>query len=259
MIKFNNVSFKYPNFCMKDLNFEIKKGEVVAITGNNANGKTTIIKLISGAIKAKTGEIIFDQPINFNSKSKNKIRIGIVFQNPDSQIIFNNVYDDICFTLRNFNIDKKEFDNRVDYALSLVKMTEFKHTDTYTLSTGQKQRIAIANMLAIKPDLIIFDEASAYLDASTKQALYSLFKDLKSQGITVIYTTNLIEEIVYADRVMVLDKGEMKAFLPIAEMLKNLNIFRENGTYIPLKLRIIEKFGLKEVEDDRILNQLGVK
>lgn len=255
MIKFQNVSFKYEDFKIENINFEIKKGEIVAITGNNASGKTTLIKLMSGLLKNKKGDIF----INNEPIKKHTTKIGIIFQNPDNQIIFNNVYDDICFTLKNHNINKNEFDERIDYALKMVDMQEFKHKETYTMSTGQKQRIAIANMLAIKPDIIIFDEASVYLDPTTKQTLYDLFLTLKQNGTTVVFTTNLLEEIVYADKVMLLNNGNLKAFMPTKEILKNLDLYRENETYIPLKLRIIEKLNLENyVNNEAILNAIKV-
>lgn len=253
MIKFENVSFKYEEFKINDISFEIEKGEIIAITGNNASGKTTLIKLISGLLKNKKGTItINNMPIK-----KSDAKIGIIFQNPDNQIIFNSVYDDICFTLKNHNVKKEEFDERIDYALKMVDMLAYKNKETYTMSTGQKQRIAIANMLAIKPDIIIFDEASVYLDPTTKQALYKLFLSLKASGTTVIFTTNLLEEIVYADRVMLLNNGSLKAFMPTKDILNNLDLYRENGTYIPLKLQIIEKLKLNNyVNNDDILNAI---
>lgn len=253
MIKVSNVQFKYPNFELKDINFEINDGEILAITGNNASGKTTLIKLIAGLIKTKKGTITIDDvPIKKSDK-----KIGIVFQNPDNQIIFNNVYDDISFTLKNYGFSKSEIEDNIDYALKLTNMLDYKNSETFNLSTGQKQRIAIANMLAIKPKIIIFDEASVYLDPTAKEDLYQLFLKLKSQGVTVIFTTNLLDEIVYADKVMVINNGVMEAFLPTNEMLNNLDIYRQHNTYIPLKLQLIEKFKIKDYQsNDSILQSI---
>lgn len=253
MIKVSNVHFKYPNFELKGINFEINDGEIIAITGNNASGKTTLIKLIAGLIKTKKGTITIDDvPIKKSDK-----KIGIVFQNPDNQIIFNNVYDDISFTLKNYGFPKSEIEDNIDYALKLTNMLDYKNSETFNLSTGQKQRIAIANMLAIKPKIIIFDEASVYLDPTAKEDLYQLFLKLKSQGVTVIFTTNLLDEIVYADKVMVINNGVMEAFLPTNEMLNNLDIYRQHNTYIPLKLQLIEKFKIKDYQsNDSILQSI---
>lgn len=252
MIEFKNVYFKYPEFCLKDVSFSIKKGEIVAVTGNNASGKTTLVKLLSRVTSPKKGDIL----INGVPIKKSDLKIGIVFQNPDNQIIFNKVYDDICFTLKNMNVPKSDFDERVDYALNLVKMDGYKNKDTFTLSTGQKQRIAIANMLAIKPDLIIFDESTVYLDPATKQLLYSLFLKLKESGTTVVFTTNFLDEIVYADRVLVLKNGELVADKGKDEILKNLDVFRNLGMPIPFKLQLIEKLKLNTIDDQEILNEV---
>lgn len=256
MIEFRNVCFKYPTFSLNNINFKIKSGEIIAITGNNASGKTTLIKLIAGITKQKKGEILFN---NTPLKKCADLRIGIIFQNPDNQIIFNNVYDDICFTLKNFNINKEEFDSRIDHALSLVGMQDYKHKESFTLSTGQKQRIAIANMLAINPQVIIFDEASVYLDPLAKQSLYVIFQKLKQEGVTVIFTTNFIEEIIYADRVMILKDGEILKFTNTQDIIKNLNCFRELNMPIPLKLELIEKLNLTDYSDLSILKKLKVK
>lgn len=256
MIEFKNVGFKYPNFQLQNLNFTIDDAQIVAITGNNASGKTTLIKLMSGLIKNKTGSITIDNiPIK-----KSKEKIGIIFQNPDNQIIFNTVYDDLVFTLKNYGYTQPKIDENIDYALKMVGMSNYKNSETFSLSTGQKQRIAIANMLAIEPKIIIFDEASVYLDPSTKQALYQLFLTLKYNGTTVIFTTNMLEEIVYADKVMIINDGVLESFLTTSETLKNLDIYRKHDTYIPLKLQLIEKFNIENYQSNEdILNSLTIK
>ena len=235
MITINDVEFFYPNFKIVCPNLEISEGEVVAVTGNNGSGKTTFLKLISGHIKPKRGKILF----NGSTKDKSDIRVGVVFQNPDNQIIFNNVYDDICFTLKNFKISKEEFNARVDEALGVVKMSEFKNSETMNLSTGQKQRIVIANMLAISPKVLLLDEVTAYLDAETKLIIYNLLGELKKRGVTVIFCTNQLDEIVFADRVLVFDKGNMVADKSRDDALADLSIF--GAAELPLKLRILNK------------------
>lgn len=254
MIQIENVTFSYPKFKINDVSFDIEESEIVAIVGNNASGKTTLIQLIAGLLKVKKGKISIDGlPVKKSGK-----KIGIVFQNPDNQIIFNNVYDDITFTLKNFNIPKSEFDERVDYALALVGMSEYKDKETFSMSTGQKQRIVIANMLAIKPDIIIFDEASAYLDSSTKQILYKLFLDLKNNGVTVIFTTNLIEEIVFADKIICMENGKLEFIKTRNELLQDLSYFRQKNIYLPLKLLLIEKYKLIDCKfDDEIISKFG--
>lgn len=255
MIEIRNLSFKYPSFAFSDLNFKIDSGEIVAIVGNNASGKTTLLNIIGGINKFK-GEILIDGvPLK-----KSSAKIGVIFQNPDNQIIFNKVYDDIAFTLKNYKVDKKEFDERINYALKLVEMQDFVNQETFTLSAGQKQRIAIANMLAIKPDIILFDEASVFLDTQTKQLLYRLFLDLKQQGITVIFATNVLEEIVYADKTMVLDKGKILKFDNSENIIKDEAFLESLGIFVPMKIKLINAFGLKNVKfDDEIVEAITKK
>lgn len=253
MITINNVSFCYPNFKLQNVNLTIEDGEIIAITGNNGSGKTTLLQLISGHIKPKQGEILF----NNQKLEKSGIRIGVVFQNPDNQIIFNSVYDDICFTLKNFKIPKTEFEERVNKALQTVNMLDFKKQETSNLSTGQKQRIVIANMLAISPNVLLFDEVTAYLDSKTKQIIYNLFKELKKQGITVIFTTNQLDEIVYADRVLIFNAGSLIENKKTKEAIKDLTIFKD--MVIPLKLKLINLLNSKETEDDPLLQAIKRK
>lgn len=245
-IQLENVCLKYPKFEIKDLSLKIDGG-IVAITGNNASGKTTLIKIIAGLVKVKKGRVLI------GGKEKHSARIGIVLQNPDNQIIFNNVYDDIAFTLKNYGLKPEMFESRIRWALRLVEMEKYIHSETFSLSTGQKQRIAIANMLAIKPDIMIFDEASVYLDPSTKQVLYKIFGKLKKLGVTVIFTTNLIEEICYADRVIILTDGKIVADKTRAALLKNLDVYRKLGVAIPLKLALLEKYGIDYTDEQTLL------
>ncbi len=253
MIELKNISLKYPKFSFQELNLQFETSEIVAITGNNASGKTTLLNLIGGICKPNKGEILFDKiPLK-----KSKKIVGFVFQNPDNQIIFNKVYDDIAFTLKNYGVDKKEYDKRIDEALLEVDMLKYKDSETFNLSAGQKQRIAIANMLAIHPDIILFDEASVYLDTATKQVLYRVFLKLKSQGVTVIFATNMIDEIVFADRVLLLDKGRVISFNKTQQFLENPKIFEEHGLFVPLKIMLISNFGLfGEQFDEDVLKAL---
>lgn len=255
MIELKNISFKYPCFEVKNLNLKFNSGEIVALVGNNASGKTTILNIIGGLLKTK-GEIL----INDVPRSKSDAKIGVVFQNPDNQIIFNKVYDDIAFTLKNFNVDKKEFDERISNALAMVEMQNYKERETFSLSAGQKQRVAIANMLAINPEIILFDEASVFLDTQTKQLLYKLFIKLKEQGVTVIFATNLLEEIVYADRAIVLDHGKVLAFDTTQNLIQNLDLFNNLGMYIPLKIKLLNSFGITDAKfDDELFDKINNK
>lgn len=253
MIKFENVCFKYPKFSFENLNFEIEKGEIVAVVGNNACGKTTLLGLMSGLLKAKKGNVFVD-----GSKVRCGERVGIVFQNPDNQIIFNTVESDIEFTLKNHKIAKSEFKSRIANALSLVGMSGFEKAETMSLSTGQKQRIVIANMLACEPKVLILDESTVYLDPTAKIELYKVLFELKSKGITIIFSTNELNEVVFADRILILNNGKIEKFASREEILSDLSIFETLGMTIPLKLKLLSKYKLFDLRfDDEIFDEIS--
>lgn len=245
MIKFEDVSFSYPAFEIQDLNFEIGEGEIIAVTGNNASGKTTILNLMAGLLKQKKGKITINGERPVCGKG-----IGMVFQNPDNQIIFGIVEDDLKFTLKNQRVQKEEWQTRINEALSLVHLEGFNKRETDSLSAGQKQRLVIANMLMVKPKVLIFDEVSVYLDQGAKKELFKLFKELKQNGITIVFATNLLGEIVYADRVLVLNNGKLSSFVSKEEVLKNLDIFKSLDMYVPLKLEILSKLKIYDLTSE---------
>ena len=170
MIKVENVSFKYKNsdnLILDNLNFEVNDGEIVAIVGENGSGKSTIGKLISGILKLKHGNILID---NYNIKDKSiKDKMGIVFQNPETQIIFNNIYDELSMSLK--NLGKEEIEKRIESSLEQVGMLEYKNKNLYSLSLGQKQRIMIAEVLAKQPKYIILDEPTTMIDTKGKEII----------------------------------------------------------------------------------------
>lgn len=253
MIKIKDVSFSYPNFKIEKLNLTIDQGEIVAVCGNNGSGKTTLLKLISGHLKPQKGEVLIDDI----PRGKSKVRVGVVFQNPDNQIIFNNVNDDICFTLKNYHVPKQEFNQRVTFALETMQMSAYQNSETMNLSTGQKQRIVIANMLAIDPQILLFDEATAYLDSNTKQLIYELFGELKTRGVTVIFTTNQLDEVAYADRVLLFEHGQLAADKNKQAALQDLSIFR--GMAIPLKLKLLNLLNSNISTDDDLFQLIKDK
>lgn len=244
MIKLENVSFKYKNGNSKtldNLNFSVNDGELVAIVGKNGSGKSTIGKLISGITKLKEGKIFIDD-IDI-SKTKNykliQDKIGIVFQNPENQIIFNNIYDELSFSLK--NLDKIEIEKRIDYALNQVGMLDYKKHDLYSLSLGQKQRIMIAEILAKKPQYIILDEPTTMIDSHGKEKIYEIIMDLKKQGFTIICITNLADEILLADRTLILDEGKIVYDINKKDLINKSNILEKFDIKQPTLLKILTK------------------
>ncbi len=245
MIKIENVSFKYKNSNTKildKLNFKVNDGEIVAIIGENGSGKSTIGKLISGIIKLKEGKIFIDEfDISKNYKlTRNKI--GIVFQNPENQIIFNNIYDELSFSLK--GLDKSEIENRINESLNQVDMYEFKNSDLYTLSLGQKQRIMIAEVLAKNPKYIIFDEPTTMIDSKGKEKIYEIISNLKKEGYTIILITNLADEILLADKILILNNGKIAEEIKKEDLINSSQILGKYNIKEPTLLNIFTK--LKE-------------
>lgn len=243
MIKLENVSFEYKNSDFKvldNLNFEVNSGEIVTIVGENGSGKSTIGKLIAGIIKLKKGKIFIDDLDISKNSNVLKEKVGIVFQNPENQIIFNNIYDELAFSLK--GLEKNEIDNRIDTALKQVNMYDFKDSDLYSLSLGQKQRIMIAEVLAKNPKYIILDEPTTMIDTSGKEQIYSIIKELKKMNYTIICISNLADEMLLADRVLILNNGK------IAEEIKKENLIDSS--------KILRKYKIKEPTILKILTEL---
>jgi energy-coupling factor transport system ATP-binding protein len=206
------VSYSYDKKIMaiKELSLSVNKGEYIAVIGHNGSGKSTLAKLFNGLIKPDSGEIIVD---NFKASNKKDLfeirkRVGVVFQNPDNQLVASIVEDDVAFGPENLGVKRAEIGERIDFALKSVGMEEFRKKSPTRLSGGQKQRIAIAGVLALKPEILILDEATAMLDPQGRKEILEVISKLnKEQGVTVISITHYMEEAVNADRVYVLDDG----------------------------------------------------
>lgn len=261
MIKINNVSFKYKNnekMVLDNLNFEVRDGEIVAIVGTNGSGKSTIGKLIARIIKLKQGEILIDD-VNIKDK-KMQEKIGIVFQNPENQIIFNNIYDELSFSLR--GLEKEEIENRIKESLKQVEMLEYINSDLYLLSLGQKQRIMIAEVLAKKPKYIIFDEPTTMIDSKGKEIIYQIIKKLKNQGYTIICITNLADEILIADRTLILKNGKIAHEIKNEDLINKSYLLKQNGIKEPTLLEILNKLnenGINIEMNDFTIDELIIK
>lgn len=195
-------------------------------------GKSTLAKLISGLLLPKKGKILIDEIDTKNKKYFLELRkkIGIVFQNPENQIIFNNVYDDIAFALKNLKLDNEGI--RVRSGLEKVKMQDYINSATYELSLGQKQRITIAGVLAINPQYLIFDEPTTMLDSQGKQDVYNVISELKKEK-TIIYITNVIDEVLIADEIAVMENGNIIKVFNKTDILENIDFLKNHGFKIP--------------------------
>lgn len=243
MIKIENLKFKYKedNYILKDINLEINQGQCIAIVGKNGSGKSTLAKLIAGIMKPTKGNIFVDEINTRNKKEYINLRkkIGIVFQNPENQIIFNNIYDELSFALKNLKLD--DIDLRIEEALKKVKIKKSQIGDLDELSLGQKQKITIAGVLAINPDYIVFDEPTTMIDSEGKEAVYKIITTLKEKGYTIIYITNNTEEIMLADKIMILDDGKIVEEIQKQEIVEKVDILKKYNLKIPTVVTILEK------------------
>ena len=229
-------------------------------------GKSSLIKLISGLVMPKKGTITIDEILTNDKKQIKNIRekVGIVFQNPENQLVFSNIEDDMKFMLENFKFSREEINERIETSLDMVGMSEFRNKDIYSLSMGQKQRIAIAEMLALRPKYLVLDEPTAMLDPVSKKRLLETLKKIKNEyNITIIYITNVIQEILSADRIVALDKGKIVFECKPDTIIDNIENFKKIGLEIPEIIRLIDGLNKKGMqisknnfEIDSIINEI---
>ena len=215
MIKVEHVHFRYSKnqHAIQDLSFEIQRGEWVSILGHNGSGKSTLSKLLIGLLRPQSGTIEVDgELLRPETVSSIRQKIGIVFQNPDNQFVGVTVKDDIAFGLENLQIERTEMLRRIHTYAEKVGMADYLEKEPSALSGGQKQRVAIAGILAMQPQVIIFDEATSMLDPQGRDMMLSTMKTLNEEGTTIITITHDLKETVYSDRVLVLKEGQALAF-----------------------------------------------
>lgn len=243
MIKMENVTYEYKSLiddsiqqAVKNINLEIKKGEFLVILGHNGSGKSTLAKLMNGLITPTSGDVYV---MGMNTKDEDKIwnireKAGMVFQNPDNQIVATIVEEDVAFGPENLGIPPKEIRERVDKALEIVEMTEYKKHAPHLLSGGQKQRVAIAGILAMKPDCIILDEPTAMLDPIGRIEVMDTIKKLnKEENKTIVLITHYMEEAVEADRIIVMENGNIVMEGTPKEIFSQVDKIKALGLDVP--------------------------
>ncbi len=240
IIEIKNLNFQYTkkDVAIKNVSLSIEKGEFVCILGHNGSGKSTLAKLIAGLLAAKSGEI-YVNGILINEKTINEVRhnVGIVFQNPDNQFVGVTVKDDIAFGLENRQIEREEMLARIEKYAQLTNMSNFLEYNPENLSGGEKQRVAIAGVLACHPEVIIFDEATSMLDPKGVREVTEMINQLKGYK-TIISITHNLQEALFADRVIVMNDGEI--------VLNDtpINVFKQKEILINSKLDILTSMKL---------------
>ncbi|MCK8061543.1 MULTISPECIES: energy-coupling factor transporter ATPase [unclassified Fusibacter] len=252
-IKIENTTFKYEHsehLALEGIDLHVKEGEFLAILGHNGSGKSTLAKMINALLLPTTGSVWVDGMNTADDEVLWDIRrtAGMVFQNPDNQIIATIVEEDVAFGPENLGLDQSEIIKRVDFAIERVDMTAYRHKPPHLLSGGQKQRISIAGVLAMKPSCIIFDEPTAMLDPSGRKEVMDTIMSLHKEGITVVLITHFMEEAVKADRVVVMHEGK------IVKNETPMTLFQDVDSLKALSLDVPEVVGITHE-----LRKMGIK
>lgn len=250
IIKIENLRFCYTREtdqieveAIKDITLEISRGSFVAIIGKNGSGKSTLAKNLNALLLPTSGIVYVN---GYDTKDYEHIwdirqSAGMVFQNPDNQLVSSIVEDDVAFGPENLGIESSEIRKRVDDALHAVNMYEHRKKAPHALSGGQKQRIAIAGVVAMMPDCIIFDEPTAMLDPQGRTEVMAIINKLNNQGITVVLITHFMEEAADADRVIIMDKGEIVLDGTPVDIFSNIETIRKVGLDVPVAVELADR------------------
>lgn len=241
IIKLENVSYTYEiedvvKPAVTDVSMEVRRGEFLAVLGHNGSGKSTLAKLFNAILVPQSGKVTVDGMDTANEDDVFEIRrkVGMVFQNPDNQIVATIVEDDVAFGPENLGVAPEEIRERVDEALKAVGMYDFRSFEPHKLSGGQKQRVAVAGVIAMRTDCIIFDESTAMIDPKGRREVMATIRRLnKDLGITVVLITHFMEEAVEADRVIVMDNGRIRAEGTPKEVFADEKMLSETGLELP--------------------------
>ncbi|MCR5456912.1 MAG: energy-coupling factor transporter ATPase [Clostridiales bacterium] len=258
VIKTENLNFQYETDdkikpVLFDINLDIKKGSFVCILGRNGSGKSTLAKVFCLVNKPTSGSLeLFGTKIgsDVTEDQEYEIRkkIGMVFQNPDNQMVATIVEEDVAFGPENLGVEPKEIRRRVDEALDIVGMKEFARHSASQLSGGQKQRVAIAGIIALSPDVIVFDESTAMLDPIGRREVMQTILKLAGMGKTIILITHHMDEAVYADRIIVLSKGRVAADGTPEGIFSREKMLKETGLDLPQSKKVLNKLSEKGLD-----------
>lgn len=253
IIEVNNLSYRYDttseDYTLKNLTFHVKQGEWLSIIGHNGSGKSTTVRLIDGLLEAESGEIyITGDRLTVDNVWDKRRQIGMVFQNPDNQFVGATVEDDVAFSLENIGTPYEEMKTRVQDALKAVNMQEFATREPARLSGGQKQRVAIAGVVALRPQILILDEATSMLDPEGRLELIETVRRIKDEfGMTVISITHDLDEVALSDRVLVLKAGQVESSSSPRDLFSRQDL-EELGLDLPFTSKLIRNLVDKGVK-----------
>ena len=232
---------------LDDVNLKISEGEFVAIIGTNGSGKSTLAKHFNALLKPSSGKVFVENLDTADEKNLWKIRakVGMVFQNPDNEIVAAIVEDDVAFGLENLGIEPKKIRERVDLALEEVGMKNFKKFSPSKLSGGQKQRIAIAGVVAMQTKIIVFDEPTAMLDPQGRREVLETIKKLHAQGFTIILITHFMDEAARAEKIFVMERGKILKFGTPQEIFSDVKEIKKIGLDVPVAVELADRLRKK--------------
>ena len=239
VIKIENLHYTYPGDdaeSLKGVSLEIERGSVVAVLGHNGSGKSTLAKHLNAILLPTEGKVLIDGIDTADENNLLKIRstVGMVFQNPDNQIVANVVEDDVAFAPENLGVEPAEIRERVDNALKAVDMYEFRLHAPHLLSGGQKQRVAIAGVIAMQPEVIVLDEPTAMLDPKgRREVIDTVTKLCREKGITIVLITHHMSECIDADRLIVMSNGDVVADGTPQEVFSQVELMHSEGLAVP--------------------------
>ncbi len=248
-LEFKSVDYAYTSGddeyiqALYSVSLAIERGEFVALVGCNGSGKSTLARLANGLIVPDRGDVTVDGMTTADKKNLFDIRkkIGVVFQNPDNQMVTSIVEDDVAFGPENLGLPPEEIRARVDFALKCVGMSEYAKSGPFRLSGGQKQRVAIAGVLALKPELMVLDEATGMLDPDGRREVMSVVEKLnREENMAVLMITHFMEEAALADRIIILDRGHVVAN-GTKKLFETPDVFTRAGLDLPISVRLAEK------------------
>ncbi|MBR3918103.1 MAG: energy-coupling factor transporter ATPase [Clostridia bacterium] len=261
--KLQSISLSHVDYAVEKADFSIKKGEFVAIVGRNGSGKSTLARTMNALLLPTEGTVWVKDIDTNNDELIWEIRslVGMVFQNPDNQIVGTSVEEDVAFGLENIGVPREEMLKRIDFALETVKLQKERKTEPHLLSGGQKQRCAIAGIIAMQPECIVLDEATAMLDPIGRREVINLIKKLnKENNITIVHITHHMDEVSQADRVILIDNGIVLADTTPRKLFSDVKLVKDAGLEVPQITALMYNLRQKgiDVPQDIITEEEGV-
>ena len=246
IVSCENLTYSYPGSeraALADVNFELRAGEYVGVVGPNGGGKSTLVRLLNGLLKADSGSVRVGQLDPATEPYLVRREVGMLFQNPENGLVAPFVEDDVAFGLENLGVPREEMRERVRDAVAAVGLEGYERREPHTLSGGEKQRVALAGLLALEPEVLLLDEPTSMLDAAGRREILEKLEELRGAR-TVLHVTHHLEELLDADRVLVLNAGRLVADVSPERLVSDADLLDENHLVLPSTLRLAAGLGL---------------